>query len=63
MMLRIERSLPETISKARFMNYRKVQMSGKRNMFGYDMGIQRNYEKCFKHFIEDKKDDPLVVTE
>jgi len=49
------------ITRTRFMNYRKVQLSGKRNMFGYDMLIQNNYAECYKHFIEDKKENDLEV--
>jgi len=51
------------ISKTRFMNYLKVQESGKRNMFGYDTLIQKgnNYEKCYKHFVENKQEEDLEV--
>lgn len=49
------------ITKESFMIYIKVQQSGKRNMFGYDMDIQKNYEECFKHFIEDKNVKPLEI--
>ena len=45
------------ITKSRWKNYLKVQQSGKRNMFGYDMDIQKNYEAVYKHFEEDKKEE------
>ena len=45
------------VSKERWKNYLKVQMSGKRNMFGYDMTIQTNYEKIYQHFEVEKKID------
>ena len=47
------------------MDYLKVQSSGKRNMFGYDRLIQKgdNYEKAYKHFVENKKEIDLVVEE
>lgn len=52
-----------TIGKGRFMDYLKVQQSGKRNMFGYDPLIQKDgvYEKCYKHFVEDKKEESCEV--
>jgi hypothetical protein len=49
------------ITRDRFMRYRKVQMSGKRNMFGYDMLIQTHYDEAYKHFIDEKKKEDLIV--
>ena len=51
------------ISKARFMNYLKVQRSGKRNMFGYDLAIQKNYSACFKHFVDCKSEEDFKEVE
>lgn len=45
------------ISKTRFLNYLKIQKSGKINMYGYDFEIQKNYEKLYNHFITDKKEE------
>jgi len=43
------------VTKSRWDSYYKMQKSGKRNMVGYDITIQKNYEAIFKHFEEDKK--------
>jgi len=43
------------ISRKRFLNYLKVQRSGKRNMFGYDLDIQKHYDKCYIHFVSKNK--------
>ena len=48
------------ISKSRFMNYLKVQQSGVRNMFGYDMGIQENYDGCYTHFVTKNEETDFV---
>lgn len=49
------------VTKSRFMNYLKVQRSGKRNMFGYDMTIQKHYSELTKHFVDDKKEEDFEV--
>ena len=53
------------VSKERWDNYCKVQDSGIRNMFGYDMAIQKddNWEKCHKHFDVEKKTEPCEVSQ
>jgi hypothetical protein len=45
------------VSKSRFMNYLKVQKSGKRNMFGYDFTVQKNYSALTKHFVDEKREE------
>lgn len=49
-----------SISKSRFLNYLKVQKSGRINMFGYDISIQKNYENCYKWFIDEKKEGDFI---
>ena len=51
------------ISKIRWKNYLKVQKSGKRNMYGYDMEIQNNYDEVYKHFEENKKEENWELKE
>lgn len=51
-----------SVTKSRFMNYLKVQQSGKRNMFGYDMTIQKYYDKLTKHFVDEKQETDFEVT-
>lgn len=53
--------MDKKITRDRFLRYRKVQMSGKRNMFGFDMLIQEHYSEAYKHFITDKNQDDLIV--
>lgn len=48
------------ISKTRWEIYYKVQRSGKRNMFGYDWDIQRNYDDIMEHFLVHKKTEDWV---
>lgn len=40
------------------MNYEKMRKSGKMNMFEYgDREVLTNYDKLFKHFVEDEKEE------
>ena len=43
------------VSRIRWKDYLQLQKGGKRNMFGYDMVIQKNYNSIYKHFEEDNK--------
>lgn len=47
------------ITLARWKLYKKVQKSGKRNMFGFDMEIQKRWDEAKKHFEEDHKTEDL----
>ena len=53
------------ITKSEFMDYLKVQKSGKINMFGYNTDIQRedNYSKCYTWFIDKKQDITLLLND
>ena len=58
---------PYEVSKRTWDDYRRVQDSGKMNMFGYPTVVYfmkyRAYEKCQQHFDEEGKTEPITIND
>ncbi len=55
--------MEQKISKKRFENYEKDRQSGRMNMISHwDSLVRKNYEKCFEHFVENKKEEDLIIS-
>jgi len=58
---------PYEISKRTWDDYRRVQDSGKMNMFGYPTVVYfmkyQAYEKCLQHFDEEENTEPIIIND